>query len=168
MRDYETAQLISSMLGNETLEYDDQLQQDAAKRQKWETLRRVMGGGDPFEAAYDYAHFNRNAGYRTKQARPLMTPDEVLALPEDRQILFISGKNLKPILGAKYPYFTRREMAGAYLANPNHPPVDSVPIAGRFGSKRVPVITERVPPQFASFPQYKGGMWSYVQGYRPI
>ncbi len=168
VRDYETAQLISSMLGTETLEYDDKLQQDAAKRQKWETLRRVMSDGDPFEAAYDYAHFKRNAGHRTKQARPLMTPDEVLALPEDRQILFISGKNLKPILAAKYPYFTRREMAGKYLANPYHPPTDSVVVATRLGMRRRRVITEPVPRRYAGFPQFQGGTLSYVEGHKPV
>jgi type IV secretion system protein VirD4 len=168
VRDYDTARLVSSMLGTETLEYDDTLQQDAAKRQKYETVRRVMSGGDPFEAAYDYAHFNRNAEHRTKQARALMTPDEILAMPEDRQILFISGKNLKPILAWKYPYYTRREMAGRYLPNPYHPPMDYVPIPGMFGTKRVPVITENVPPRLAALPQYKGGQWSYVKGHRPV
>jgi len=101
VRDYQTAELVSNMLGDETLLYDDPLQQNAAKRQKWETAKRVMEGGDPFAAASDYAHHKRNAGHRTQQRRRLMTPDEILALPEDRQILFVSGKNLKPILANK-------------------------------------------------------------------
>ena len=97
-----------------------------------------------------------------------MTPDEVLAMPEDRQILFISGKNLKPVLAHKYPYFTRRQMAGLYLANPYHPPTDSVPVAARFGKRRAAVVTEAVPDELAGFPQYRSGTWSYVTGYRPL
>ena len=168
VRDYETAQLVSNMLGSETLEYDDTLKQDAAKRQKWETVKGVLEGGDPFTAAYDYAHYQRSTEHRTKQGRPLLTPDEVLAMPEDRQVLFISGKNLKPVYAAKYPYFTRREMTGRYLANPHHPPVDSVPIATRFGSRRARIIIEAVPSKLAGFPQYQGGIWSYVEGFRPL
>ena len=167
VRDYETAQLVSDMLGNETLEYDDTLQQDAAKRHKWETVKEVLNGGDPFTAAYDYAHFQRGMAHRTKQGRPLMTPGEVLAMPEDRQILFIAGKNLNPIYAAKYPYFTRREMAGRYLANPYHPPIDSVPVATNFGMRRARIVTEAVPRKFEAFPQYQAGHWSYVKGFKP-
>ena len=58
-------------------------------------------------------------------------------------------------------------MAGMYLPNPYHPPTDNVPIKTRFGSKRVPVIRERVPERFASFPQHADGHWAYVQGYKP-
>lgn len=167
VRDYETAKLVSSMLGSETLEYDDTLKQEAARRQKQDALRRVIKGADPFEAGREYAHFARNANHRTKQSRSLKTPEEVLDMPEDRQIIFISGKNLKPIYAAKYPYYTRREMAGHYLANPYHPPVDTVPIAGRFGAKRTRVVTASVPKKFSSFPQYRSDMWSYVKGYKP-
>ncbi len=168
VRDYETAQLISNMLGSETLEYDDILQQESARRQKREAVRGLlMRGNDPFEAAHGINHANFQENHRTKQVRSLMTPDEILAMPEDRQILFISGKNLKPILAAKYPYFTRREMAGKYLPNPYHPPLDSVPIKTRFGAKRAAIITERVPRHLASFPQYAAGSWAYVQGCKP-
>ena len=168
VRDYETALLVSRMLGDETLHYDDPLQQEAARLRKWETVKRIAGGADPFVSAYDYAHFERGAAHRAKQARPLMTPDEILAMPEDRQILFISGLNLPPVYAAKYPYFTRREMAGYYLPNPYHPPADSVPVATRLGRKRARVITEPVPRKLAGFPQYQSGLWSYVQGYKPL
>ena len=167
VRDYETARLVSDMLGGQTLEYDDTLQQEGARRRKWETIGRVMNGDDPFVAAYDYAHYRRSAGHRAKQARKLMTPEEILALPEDKAIHFIAGKSLKPVLAHKYPYFSRREMAGLYLPNPHHPPLDSVRIATRFGTRRAAVVTEPVPPELAGFPQHRDGTWSYVKGYRP-
>lgn len=168
VRDYETALLVSNMLGTETLEYDDQLQQDEARRRKWEAARSAMLGGDPMDTAYDYAHFAKASANRSKQARLLMTPDEILAMPEDRQILFISGKNLHPIYGHRYPYFTRREMAGRYLPNPYHPPLDSVPVATWLGTRRVPIVTEPVPAKLRSFPQHRAETWSYVKGYRPL
>ena len=167
VRDYQTAQLVSDMLGTQTLSFDDPLRQREAQRKRREVVERVWNGDDPFEAAHEFAHFTRNAQERTKQARRLMTPDEILAMPEDRQILFISGKNLPPVYAWKYPYYSRREMAGLYLPNPYHPPLDSVSVATRFGTKRVPVITEPVPSKYAAFPQYQNGTWSYVKGYRP-
>ena len=105
VRDYQTAQLISDMLGMQTLSYDDALRQREAQRQRRQVLEQVWNGADPFEAAFEFAHHSRNAKERTKQARRLMTPDEILAMPEDRQILFISGKNLPPVYGWKYPYY---------------------------------------------------------------
>lgn len=169
VRDYQTAELISNMLGEETLEYDDKKQQEEARRMKRQTMRSILlDGADPFEAASDYAHFKSDETRRSQQSRSLMTPDEILAMPEDRQILFISGKNLKPVYAAKYPYYTRRECAGMYLPNPYHPPTDTVEVATRWGKKRERVITEPVPNELASFPQYQSGNWSYVEGFRPL
>lgn len=168
VRDYETAQLISNMLGDETLSYDDDLQQSAAGKQRREMMRSLLvEGGDPFEAANRIKQARFEETHRSRQRRSLMTPDEVLAMPEDRQILFISGKSLMPVQGWKWPFYSRREMAGMYLANPNHPPIDSVPIATRFGTKRVAIITESVPRRLESFPQYASGSWSYVKGFKP-
>ena len=58
-------------------------------------------------------------------------------------------------------------MAGHYLPNPYHPPHTKVRIKSRIGSKWADVITEPVPDRFAHLPQYQGGTWSYVKGYRP-
>lgn len=167
VRDFETAAMISSMLGNETLEYDDNLRQAEAQRSKFSAAMRVMNGEDPFQAMYDVRHFESASWSRTKQARPLMTPDEILAMPEDRQILFISGKSLKPIYAERHPYFTRAERAGEFLPNPYHPPFDSVVIPTRRGARKARVICEPVPAAFAHLPQYQGGLWSYVEGFRP-
>lgn len=168
VRDYETARLISNMLGEETLEYDDIHRQAEARRRKRETLQSLfLNDADPIRAAQDYAHHARDETRKTKQSRRLMTPDEILALPEDRQILFVSGMNLKPILGWKYPYFTRREMAGFYLDNPYHPPGGKVRLKDGFGSGWADVVTAAVPARYASFPQYRGGTWRYVRGFEP-
>lgn len=167
VRDYETARLVSNMLGTETLEYDDPKLQEAAKRQKALAVQRALSGEDMFSAMLDAAHYSRAEKLRTKQARKIMTEDEILGLPEDRQILFISGKNLPPVYAAKHPYFMQRAMAGLYLPNPYHPPQDKVRVAGRFSSKWARVIRESVPKKFASFAQYRGGTHAYVEGYEP-
>jgi len=127
----------------------------------------VAGGADPFAAACDVRHFAESETRRTKQARALMTPDEILALPEDRQLLFVSGKNLRPLLAWKYPYFTRAEMAGLYLPNPYHPPADTVPVRTRWGSAWRPVVTAPLPKRLAAFPQHRDGTLRYVRGFKP-
>ncbi|WP_417449546.1 type IV secretory system conjugative DNA transfer family protein [Kordiimonas sp.] len=164
VRDYDTAKFISDMLGQETLQYNNDLAQDQARQQRMKVFRSILNGTDPFEAASDYAHYHRAESHRSVQSRRLMTPDEILNMPEDRQILFVSGKNLKPIFGHKYPYYTRPEMVGRYLPNPYHPPLDRVLVAGQ---RSLRVITEQVPEKFALYPQHSDGIWSYCEGYRP-
>ena len=168
VRDYQTARLVSDMLGTETLEYDDPWRQNDARHRKLNATLQMMTSADPFAAGAEYAHFKRASETRSQQSRPLMTPEEVLSMPEDRQILFISGLNLKPVFASKYPYFSRREMAGLYLPNPYHPPCDRVRIQGRFGPKWARVVTEPVPAAYAGYPQYASGAVSYIKGYRPF
>ncbi|MCP5380310.1 MAG: type IV secretory system conjugative DNA transfer family protein [Sphingomonadaceae bacterium] len=167
-RDLNTAQLISAMLGNETLSYDDVLAQNEMRHRSKTAAMDFLFGGDPFRAALDHRHFKQASKNRVKQARSLMTPDELLALPDDRCILFISGKNLKPILANKYPYYSRPEMAGMYLNNPYHPPEDRVLITTRRGERWARIVTERIPPALAHYPQYQDGYVRYVEGYRPF
>lgn len=167
VRDYDTARLVSDMLGTETLEYNDTLAQDRARKSRADLVTALLDGGDVMEIAANNAHLAFAESHRSQQARKLLTPDEVLALPDDRQVLFISGKNLRPILAEKQPYFTRREMAGRYLPNPYHPPYDKVQIRTAWRNSWAPVITEPVPKNFASSAQYQSGVWSYVKGFRP-
>ena len=167
VRDYQTAQLVSSMLGQETLEYDDTLRQSQARRAKQQAAMSVLSGGDPFAAAQGLRLHAFEETHRTKQSRSLMTPDEVLAMPEDRQICFLSGHSLGPILGHKYPYYARPEFAGRFLPNPFHPPHDRAFIPRRWGGGSARIVTEPVPRKYAQFPQYDAGTWSFVQGYRP-
>ena len=167
VRDLETAKMISQMLGKQTLEYDPDLEQAAARRNKAHIIRELLAGADPFEAGLNYAHQSRAAISRNKIARDLMTPDEILNMPEDRQIVFISGLNIGPVFANKYPYYTRREMAGAYMNNPYHPAGDAVNVITRFGVREKRIVTERVPSKYQSLPQYPSGQWSYIKGYRP-
>ena len=164
-RDYLTAKLISDMLGKQTLSFDDKLQQSDARRRRHKLVQVMMRGGDPFEAAADFGQADFAASHQSKQARDLLTPDEILALPEDRQILFISGKNVRPILAQRVPYYRRADMAGLYLNNPMRPPADRVTIKTRFGTKDVRVCEGPVPARYAHLPQYQSGRMRWVEGY---
>ncbi|CDO60035.1 Uncharacterized protein BN1012_Phect1821 [Candidatus Phaeomarinobacter ectocarpi] len=165
VRDYETAKLVSDMLGSETLSYDGFEYQQAAKREKWQAAKQALFGDDPLAQGYDLGHYAKNAEHQTKQARQLQMPDEILRLPEDQQILFISGLNLNPILGNKFPYYSRRENAGRYLPNPYHPPRDRMQVVTRFGRKWAAVLDQPVPAKWRAFPQYQSGRALSVEGY---
>lgn len=154
VRDADTAGLVSRMLGTQTLEYDDTLARDAAQFQKRDMARQVLLGDDPYALASEYAQLNRAAENRTKQARALLSLDEVLSLPEDRAIVFVSGLDLKPFLAGKHPYYSQAFMAGKYLPNPYHPPLDRLEVRGRFGMKSVTVTRGPVPQNMRHFPQY--------------
>ena len=167
VRDFETAELISKMLGMETLEYVDPLQRERAKHGMFQALLGTVMGNDPFQSARDYKRFKAESEHRAKQTRRLMTPDEILAMPENRQIIFISGMNLRPIYAEKYAYYDRTEMAGKFLPNPYHPPLDRVRVTTPDGPRICRVIVEPVPPMLAGYPQYSDGWWSYVEGYAP-
>ena len=166
-RDFSTARLISNMLGTETLEYNDTRLQEEASRQKRLAVQRVMAGEDMLTAMMEAAHFSKAAQMRTKQARKLLTEDEVLSLGLDKQVLFLSGKEPLAVLADRKPYFECAELAGLYLPNPYHPPYDRVRIAGRWGTREARVITGPVPKKYSSFAQYRNGNWAYVEGYQP-
>lgn len=167
VRDYETAELISKMLGMETLEYVDPLQRERAKHGKIQALLGTLMGNDPAQAARDYKRYQNESEHRAKQTRRLMTPDEILAMPENRQIIFISGLNMRPIYAEKFAYYKRIEMTGKFLPNPYHPPVEYVRVMTDEGERLRCIAEEPVPPELAHYPQYKSGRWSYVDGYRP-
>lgn len=166
-RDYNTARLISNMLGTETLEYNDTRLQEEATRQKRLAVQRALQGEDMLPALMEAAHFSKAAQMRTKQARKLLTEDEVLSLGADKQILFLSGKEPLAVLAERRPYFECAELAGQYLPNPYHPPYDHVRIATRWGARDARVIREPVPRKYSSFAQYRNGSWAYVEGYEP-
>lgn len=167
VRDLETAEMISKMLGNQTLSFDPELEQAGARRNKAHIVRELLAGADPFEAGLNYAHQARAAVDRKKMARALLTPDEILRMPEDRQILFVSGINCPPVAAWRRAYVLHRELAGKFMPNPYHPPVDRVRVITRFRKRWARVVTEPVPEKFSDYPQYQSGLWSYIEGYRP-
>lgn len=161
VREYETAKLISEMLGTQTLEYGEPLEQAYARHAYREAIFDFVSGNDPIGNAWKAQYHAMAARHRKKQARALLTPSEVLALPENKQILFVSGVNCPPALADRRPYWNFPLMAGKYTANPYHPPVDRVQIGNRWARVRV----ADVPPRLRHWPQHQKGKLLYVEGY---
>lgn len=167
VRDLDSAEYVSRMLGDQTLEFDHEISQGNAARQKKQLVRELMAGASPMEKAHHYKHFKESETYRSKQTRRLMTASEILAMPEDQEIVFISGKNLDPLYLHKRPYFDEKSMAGYFLPNPYHAPADRVRIQTRLGKRWRKVIREPVPEEYSHYPQYQDGYWRTVESYKP-
>jgi len=161
VRDYGTANGISSMLGMQTLEYDDEVLHARARQMRRQAVQAFIGGDDPFAAGMAYAAGKEQAAIRSKQHRALMSPDEILNLGSDRQIIFCDDVPA-PVLAERAPYYEQAFMAGRYHPNPYHPPSDRVRVKTRWGSAWRPVIRERVPQRYAHYPQYADGYWSHI------
>ena len=86
-----TLAMISRMLGRRTVRVSNRSKSRASR----------------LSPTYD--HFNTSTG---ETGRPLLTPDEIRHLGDDRQILFLKGR--RPILAKKIPYFRMRRFKGLW------------------------------------------------------
>ena len=121
IRDLETAQTVSSMLGTQTIEVENPVYTARARHARQQAVTRlVYAGADPLQTGMELAHWTREEQHRDKIQRPLLTPDEVLNLPEDRSIVFVSGKNVYPILARRTPYYQIPHVVRYFLPNPYH------------------------------------------------
>ncbi|MEW7986884.1 MAG: type IV secretory system conjugative DNA transfer family protein [Candidatus Thiodiazotropha endolucinida] len=165
VRTMESAEMVSRMAGTMTLEYDASIEQSNARRLKRHAAQKMLSGGHFFDAAADLAHYNDAQVHRTKQPRAVLQADEVLNLPPTQMVAFASGLVQGPILGHWINHFERAEFAGLYLNNPYHG--EQALIKTRWGSKKRRIIEAPVPESLAHLPQYQGGTWRYVEGYKP-
>ncbi|MCP4934684.1 MAG: type IV secretory system conjugative DNA transfer family protein, partial [bacterium] len=122
VRDYETAQLVSNMLGNQTIEVENPIYAAKARHARQQAVNSlIFNNADPFRSGMDMAHWARQERHRDKVQRPLLTPDEVLTMPENRALVFVSGKDVRPIPALRVPYFKNPALPrGAFLPNPYH------------------------------------------------
>lgn len=163
IRDLSTAQSWSSMLGAQSLHFDDERQQAVARHAKTQAMQSLLSGGDPIQAGLNYAYQKQEATRRSVQHRLLRTPDELLSMPPDKQILYVDGLG-GPIYADRRPYYEQRFMAGRYHPNPYHPPAASVSVKTRWGYRTRRVVTGPVSKRFAHYPQYASGTWSRIDG----
>ncbi len=121
-RTYETARLVSSMIGTESLEFDNTQQQAQMRLQAWQAEEAVWTGrADPLAMALRGAQLGDMARIRTAQQRAVMLPEELLQLGDSKAVIFHSGKlPCPPIIAHKLPYFKASIMRGKYSANPYH------------------------------------------------
>lgn len=158
IRDIESASALSTMLGSQTLEYDDPMQTERARHAKAQMLEAVVAGHDPMSSGLNYAHHRRTSEIKLKQQRMLRTPDEVMNMPGDKQYIFADGLP-HPIYADRKPYYNISFMKGRYYPNPYHPDARGLRVKGLVGHRFLRVIRERVPREFAHYPQYQDGTW---------
>lgn len=89
--DFDTAKILSDMMGTTTV--------------------RVAGEGTSKEKKMFGGSVNISNNV-SETSRPLMTPDEVMRMPWDSQIIFVQG--CKPILAEKIRYFADPEFKGKF------------------------------------------------------
>lgn len=161
IRDEPTAATLSRMIGHETLAYVDEHRREAARHAQRKAAQAIFCGGNPVGAALELAHHARMASLPVIKGRPLRTPDELLGMPHDRQVIYTDGLS-HPLWAERHAYYDQPSMAGRYHPNPHHPPLDRVRVRTARGTAWRPVIVEPVPRRFAHFPQYASGLWSRI------
>ena len=87
--DVETAKTLSDMLGTTTITVEGKGKTEASVFGKMNVWKRAIGGGN-------------NINY-SDTSRALMTPDEVMRLPWDSQLIFVQGA--KPVVAEKIRYY---------------------------------------------------------------
>ena len=159
VRDIDTARVVSEMVGESTVFYDDPVQKDHHRTQG--TAHLLQGAGDAAAVMQAMHHF-RAASEKSIAGRDLINTAEVLQMEETDQIAFVGGVGCPPILAKKRPYFSRTDLAGRFLPNPHHSPTDKVKVATRWREAEKRVVSSPVPKNLESFPQYKRGFYSRI------
>ena len=121
VRDYDTAKLISDMLGTQTIDVETPIYEARARHEQQRAVNDlIFGGGDPFQVGMELGHWERERTYRDKVARALMTPDEILNMPKNRSLLFLSGEDVNPVMTVRQPYYENPATEGYFQPNPFH------------------------------------------------
>lgn len=162
IRDLPSAERLSRMLGAQTLEYDDALQQNQARLAKSHAADAFFNGGDPFSAMLTYRHNANAARHRAKQHRLLRTPDEIMQTPDDKGYVLVDGVP-HPIEIDRRPYFNEAWMAGRFMPNPYHPPHDRVRVKAGWGYRTLYLRDVPVPANLAHMPQYASGRMKILE-----
>jgi type IV secretion system protein VirD4 len=87
--DVETAKTLSDMLGTTTITVTGTGSTESSVLQSMNLWKRMIGGGKNINLS--------------DTSRALMTPDEVMRLPFDSQLIFVQGT--KPVVAEKIMYF---------------------------------------------------------------
>ncbi|NQY15566.1 MAG: type IV secretory system conjugative DNA transfer family protein [Henriciella sp.] len=162
-----SAREISSMIGYETLSYDDEAEQAKSRHAYNQALMSMLSGADMLEAGLEAIHQAQNSARSSKVARLVRQPAEILRTPSNRMWMWIEGIPA-PIYARRQAFFDTPWMAGRYTGSPYYPPQDQVKVMTPRGHDIRRVISERVPERYAHFPQYvQSGDWRYVEGFKP-
>jgi len=100
--DIETAKTLSDMMGTTTITIDSS--GESVQKKSLLSYIPFMGGKDAGGVSV--------SSNTSETARPLMTPDEVMRLPNDSEIVFIQGA--KPIVAEKVRYYADPAFKGKF------------------------------------------------------
>ena len=173
----DTANTVSDMCGDQTLRYDDTLQQQQASKQRDHAALKMLRGESIDDGAAEFRYLNLAVEHKDKKRRRLVTPSEVINF--DGVIAFASRLLKGPVHGRWVSTFLDRTYNNLLLNNPWYG--DEVRMVGRleryglkrlverFGLHRKVVIEEIDPPEkWRSLPQYQQGhKLRYPRGARP-
>lgn len=121
VRDLKTAKYCSEMLGNQTIEIQNPIYEARARHSRQAAINKLMfQGGDPSQIGLELGHWSKELDHRDKIQRPLLTPSEILNMPEDKSLVFVSGLNISAILASRQPYFKNRKIRKYFSPNPYH------------------------------------------------
>lgn len=160
-----TAEDISAKLGHEEFEIDDKIQQANSRLEARKIGQQIMAGKASTDQLLEMSNHRKAAKHRNKVSKPLMRPEEIMSRLAGKGIVFCSDVG-EPIMMTRKAYYDLKEMNGYCHPNPYRPKPDRVKVTGLIRRSRR-VIREAVPPEFAHYPQYANGFWSYIDGYKP-
>lgn len=119
--DSTTARMISTMLGDQTVQTVNPRYQSEVRHKRQGAVNSLLfGGGDPMQVGMELSHWNRETQHRDKIERPLATISEVLSMPDNRMIGFVTKGDCPPILMHTTPYYKRRDLRRVFAPNPYH------------------------------------------------
>lgn len=159
-----SAQIISDLCGQETMEIADKLQQRESLLEAKRLGREILAGYTDRERLENYKIHKQAASHLNKEGAPLILPGQVINKLKNKMIIIASDLDNACLLDRK-KYYEAPEMNGYYHPNPYYPPTDSLKLPGKFFRRRI--IREKVPRRFANLPQHADGYWSYIEGFRP-
>lgn len=162
LRDIESADTVSRMIGSQSLDYIDPLHRAERHHGMAQAAHAMVSGHDPLTAALQLRKHAHEMRLPQQQQRALRTPEEVAQDSVSKLFLFTDALAY-PVIGNRQAYYDQRAMAGRYHPNPYHPPLDKVRVKTWFGRAWRRVIVEPVPERYAHLPQYKEGLWSRIE-----
>lgn len=169
-RSPQQAEMISRQLGKITLDYDDAEKQAGARAAALRSLIDIaLHDKEPITSIMNADYQDRMARHKSKMARALRTPDEVINESNSRAFVFMSGVLNRPFYANVPRYWHRRDLTGAFMPDPFHPGRSGkIEVATRWGQRHREIITTDCPAYLSDWPQYRDiGQWSYVKGYKP-
>lgn len=165
----QSARFVSDYLGKSTNQFDPQLKQYHAETKRIDLLHKAMDDGSLVQSLPAIWREHETMQTPEAVARPLLTPDEVMHLPNDIGIVSFHGLGIRPYKYRKIPYFANKAVAHLFLPNPFHAPFDVITVPSWFGRRKtVPLVSEPVPISISHLPQYQLGQWSYPKGRHPL